>query len=200
MTRAILVGLFLWGSNARAESLYSIFVPEAAGVPGAYHDRDIRNAFPALRKTDRKLSVCSNSMMSRAAKITYFGIPTDREVILKTTSCKGIARGLMCQRIQQSKAYYFESPGQHFVTFDDVSYDDAARVIAAYKANGITNASDELRTWWNYRHVRAIGRTAHGFKLYLGDNLCGGCSAKVDVILDERGTLVLEQVLEAGCI
>ena len=200
MMRAILVGLFLWGSNARAESLYSIFVPEAAGVAGAYHDKDIRRAFPGLSKSDTKMSVCSNSMMSRAAEVTYFGIPTDHEVILKTTSCKGAARGLMCQRIQQSTAYYFESPGQHFVTFDHMSYEDAAKVISAYKANGIANAPDELRTWWNYRHVRAVGRTAHGFRLFLGDFLCAGCMAKVDVVLDESGTLVLEQVLEAGCI
>ena len=200
MTRAILVGLFLWGSTTKAEPPYSIFVPEAAGVPGAYHDKDIRKAFPGLGKSDTKLSVCSNSMMSRAAKITYFGIPTDHEVILKTASCKGTARGLLCQRIQQSKAYYFESPGQHFVAFDDLPYEDAAKVISAYKANGIANATDELRTWWNYRHVRAIGRTAHGFRLFLGDFLCGGCVAKVDVTLDEHGTLVLERILEAGCI
>ena len=200
MKRAILVGLLLLSSNARAEPRYSIFVPEAASVPGAYHDRDIRKAFPALRKSDTKLSVCTNSMMSRVAEITYIGKPTDHEVILKTASCKGAAHGLICERIQQSRAYYFESPRQRFVTFDDMSYEDAAKVISAYKANGIANAPDELRTWWNYRHVRAIGRTARGFRLFLGDFLCAGCMAKVDVVLDERGTLVLEQVLEAGCI
>ncbi len=180
MTRSILVELCVLSSNARADTPDAIVVPEASGVAGAFHDRNIRKAFPALKQSDTKLSVCTNTMMSGASRITYFGIPTDHEVMLKTCSCQSAERD--------------------FVTTDGVSYQDAAKVISTYKANGIANAPEYLRTGWNHRQVRVVARTAHGFRLVLGDYLCAGCTAKIDVSFDVPGSLVLEQVLEAGCI
>jgi hypothetical protein len=197
MVRSTVLVLFLC-SIAQADPSYSIFVPEASGVPGKYHDKDIRKAFPGLAKSDTKLSVCTNSMMSGASAITYIGAHTDRDVILKKASCKTVAHGLKCQSLEQSKAFYFESPGQTFGTVD-VPYDEAVKVISAYKAHGIGNAPDYVRGW-TYRQVRIVGRTAHGFRLVMGEFLCAGCMAKVDVTIDEGGNLVLEQVVEAICI
>jgi len=185
-------------SVAWAEPPYSIFVPEAPEVPGKIHDKDIRKAFPALTKSDTKLSVCTNQMMSGASAITYIGAQTDRDVVLKTASCKSAAHGLMCENIRQSKAFYFESPRQTFGT-DGVSYEEAVTVISAYRAHGIAHSPEYLRGW-TYRQVRLVGRTEHGFRLVMGEFLCTGCVAKVDVTTDESGNLMLERVVEAGCI
>lgn len=192
--------LALLCTSALADPAYTVFVPEARGLPGMFHDRDIRKAFPALAATDTKWSVCTNRMMSGAASITYLGRPMDREVTLKRSACQAVAHGLMCGKLEQSRAFYFESPRQNFVTADDVSYDEAIRVLAAYKANGIANAPDYLQTGWNYRLVRLVARTQRGYRLVMGEFLCAGCSARVDVILGDHGKLVLERVVDATCI
>ena len=197
MTRLIVVVFFMC-SIARADPPYSIFVPEASEVPGKYHDKDIRRAFPGLTKSDTKLSVCTNRVMQGATAITYFGAQTDRDVVLKKASCRSVAHGLMCQDLERSKVFYFESPKQYFGTVD-VSYEEAIKVIAAYKAHGIGNSPDYL-LGVTYRQVKVVGRTAHGFRLVMGEFLCNGCMARVDVTVDPSGNLVLEQVVEAGCV
>jgi hypothetical protein len=146
---------------------------------------DVVAAFPELRG-DRKLSACSNSIMSGATQFVFLSDTRQNEVTIKTVQCSRVDKGLSCGAVHRAKHYFLESPERSFAV-DNLTFETARKIVEAYQAGRISAVPD----WFGAArpHVRAIKALPDGrYKLHFGDVYCSGCRAEFNVRLEADGT------------
>jgi hypothetical protein len=89
----------------KAEQFTECEIDEAV-ASGAFLHREgaVRGAFASVRPSDRRLSVCSNSIMGGATRIVFISEPSASEVTVKTASCDAEAGGLWCSPMAERRA------------------------------------------------------------------------------------------------
>lgn len=150
-----------------------------------YRERDIVAAFPELRG-DKKLSECSNSIMSGATELVFLSDARENEVTVKTVRCTRVDNGLSCAAVRVAKNYFLESP-EHFFSLENLTLGKATTILQAYKANRISGLSD----WFGPPRldVRSIEALSDGrYRIVSGDVYCAGCFARFDVRLETSGS------------
>jgi hypothetical protein len=152
-----------------------------------YRESDIFAAFPELRG-DKKLSECSNSIMSGATELVFASDIGTNEVTIKTAHCTPVDRGLSCEAVRSARNYFIDSP-EHFFSLENLTFDQARPIVEAYKAGRITEVSE----WFgaSRRDVTSITALPDGsYRLRSGDVYCTGCSAAINVRVDTSATEV----------
>jgi hypothetical protein len=184
----------------RADSIYTHSVPITFDVPNGLRTEDIRTAYPDLRDEDRMLPICFNSMIGGGITlIRYVRDLSPERIVLKRASCKFVERALMCTDLDTSELFSYESADPYFSLAEDVPYQEAVRVIRAFKDRGIRGLPDWYRGM-DYRQVRRIVRSANGYLLGMGDVLCLHCTAQFDVKFEDDTQLVLMNEPGGRCI
>jgi hypothetical protein len=166
----------------------------------AYRESDIVAAFPELRG-DKKLSACSNSMMSGATEIVFMADARQNEVTIKTIQCTRVDKGLSCGAVRRDKYYFLESP-EHFFSLKNLTLGKARIIVEAYEARRITDLPD----WFEAARpkVRSIEALSDGrYRMHFGEYFCSGCRSAFNVRLETSGTeprLVYVGDADAACI
>jgi hypothetical protein len=164
-----------------------------------YRESDIVAAFPELRG-DKKLSACSNSIMSGATELVFMSDARQNEVTIKTIPCTRADQGLSCGAVRRAKHYFLESP-EHFFLLEDLTFDKARTILEAYEADRIIDLPD----WYGAPrpHVRSIKALPDGrYRLRFGDYYCAGCAWAFNVRLETQRSeprLVYVGDPEGGC-
>jgi hypothetical protein len=164
-----------------------------------YGESDILAAFPELRG-DKKLSVCTNSMMMGATEIVYLSEVRKTEVTVKSVHCERAEKGVSCGAVKREKYYYLDSP-EHFFSLDNLTLRTARTIVEAYKANRIDTVPD----WFVARpEVRSIKAFPDGrYRLFFGEYYCAGCTWMFNVRLETnegKPRLVYAGDADGGCI
>lgn len=145
-----------------------------------YREKDIRSAFPTLKKEDKQLSLCSNSVMSNAT-LLVFSSPVEAEENrkwLKTSSCSPTEKGLACQPMELDIKYEYQD-----VLFDTglgLEYEKAVEIIEFFKEHGIENLP-RFEQRFSYKQINKVENTRNGFLIGFGELFCSGCVSKVVV-------------------
>jgi hypothetical protein len=171
-----LLTLSLLSLCAFAQSESGTFVPSAS---------DIVAAFPELRG-DKKLSECSNTIMSGATELVFISDIRKNEVTVKTVHCRPVAKGLSCDAVRSARNYFLESPEQFF-SLENLTFDQARPIVEAYKAGRIAGLPD----WFNTSRPNVVSITAlagGSYRMRFGDVYCSGCSAAYNVRVETSGT------------
>lgn len=163
-----------------------------------FRDEDIRSAFPELEATDTKFSLCSNSIMGGAARVVFLSLPKENTVIVKSSECRRVEEGLQCEPLESRERYYYKKPQNAFSIEAGVSYAEAINILSLYEKNGI---KDLPKGYQGFKpsNVNTIRKTAEGFHLSIGEVFCGGCSAQIQVKID-NDQLVLIGTPKGMCI
>lgn len=169
----------------------------------AYRESDIVAAFPELRG-DRKLSVCSNSMMSGATEIVFISDVRENEVTVKSVHCSRVDKGLSCGAVRRGKYYFLDSP-EHFFSLENLTLDKARTILEAYKANRIDDLPDLFgASRPEVRSIKAITAVPEGrYRLRFGEYYCSGCTSAFNVRLETNAReprLVYAGDADGGCI
>jgi hypothetical protein len=175
MKSASLLSLSLLSLCALAQSERATFVPR---------EGDIVAAFPELRG-DRKLSACSNSIMSGATRFVFVSDMSENEVTIKSVHCSRVDKGLSCGAVHREKHYFLESPEQFF-SLENLTLDQARPILEAYQGDRITGLPD----WFGAGRprVRAIQALPDGrYRMHFGDYYCSGCAFVFNVRLETNG-------------
>jgi len=177
---------------ALAESAPAIFIPQSP------RESDIVAAFPELRG-DKKLSVCSNAMMSGATEIVYLSGAKNNEVTVKSVHCTRASTGLNCGAVRREVNYFLDSP-ENFFSLENLPLSTARSIIEAYKANRIDTVPD----WFVARpEVRSIKALPDGrYRLRFGEYYCAGCTTVFNVRLETKENeprLVYAGDADGGC-
>jgi hypothetical protein len=164
-----------------------------------YRESDIFAAFPELRG-DKKLSECSNKIMSGATELVFISDTRKNEVTIKTLRCTPVDKGLSCGAVRRERNYFLESP-EHFFSLENLTFDQAKPIVEAYKAGGIADPPDWFGT--SRPNVASITALPNGiYRMRFGDVYCTGCSTAFNVRLATSGTdsrLVYVGDLESVC-
>ena len=165
-----------------------------------YRVSDIVKAFPQLAGA-RKLSECSNRIMSGATALVFYSDVKEHEVTFKTLDCSPVDKGLQCKPIRREKKYFLESP-EHAFLLEKLTFETAKAIVEAYKAGGLDAAPD----WWppGFRpDAQLIEALPDGnYRLFFGDYLCAGCVSSFNVSLDTSAgdpRLVYRGQADGGC-
>jgi hypothetical protein len=168
---------------AFAQDDFGTFIPRSKS--GTYRESDIFAAFPELRGA-RKLSECSNSIMSGATRLVFISDIGKNEVTVKSARCKPVDKGLSCQPVRSSTNYFLESP-EHFFSLENLTFAQARPIVEAYQAGGVTGLPDWFAT--ARPDVASITALPDGsYRMRFGDVYCTGCTAAYNVRLEASGT------------
>lgn len=155
-----------------------------------FRDEDIRAAMPGLEEQDKKISLCSNSIMGGASRLVYLGEEFEpSRYWLKESSC-GLAENEMhCGPYQLSPVYKYK--GQYLNVGGRREFDEAIKVISFVESRGISGMPE-----WNARvfppeTINDVEKTANGYLISFGEVFCGGCVAKILVFpkFDSKGNI-----------
>ena len=164
-----------------------------------FRARDIVKVYPELQGS-RKLSSCSNSIMSGATWISFVSHIEDHEVTLKTLSCSGTRGGVLCGDVTTKKSYFLKSFREP-IDLLNVPPDTAQVIAETYQARRVDNLPD----WFEggFPQLSIIEALAGDrYRLIFGDFFCQGCSFRYDARLDttgERPRLVVVGNADGGC-
>jgi hypothetical protein len=149
-----------------------------------YRERDIFAAFPELRG-DRKLSECSNSIISGATELVFISDTRQNEVTVKTVHCRPVDKGLSCEPVRRGQNYFLESP-EHFFSLENLTFAQARPIVEAYQAGRIAGLPD----WFNTSRPNVASITAlpdGSYRMRFGDVYCTGCTAAYNVRVETSG-------------
>lgn len=150
-----------------------------------YRESDIFAAFPELRG-DKKLSECSNSIMSGATELVFISDTRKNEVTIKTVHCTPVDKGLSCGAVRRARSYFLESP-EHFFSLENLTFGQAGPILEAYKAGRTADWPDWFGT--SRPNVASITALPDGrYRMRFGDVYCSGCTAAFNVRLETSGT------------
>jgi hypothetical protein len=188
MRLCALLTLSLLSLCASAQSESGTFIPSGAkdgrGHP-TYRESDIVAAFPELRG-DKKLSECSNSIMSGATELVFVSDVRENEVTVKTVRCRPVDKGLSCGAVRSRKDYFLESP-EHFFSLENLTFDQARPIVEAYKAGGVAGTPDWFGT--SRQNVASVTALPDGrYRMRFGDVYCSGCTTAFNVRLETSGS------------
>lgn len=149
-----------------------------------YRESDIFAAFPELRGA-RKLSECSNKIMSGATELVFISDTGKNEVTIKAVRCRPVDKGLTCEAVRRSTNYFLESP-EHFFSLENLTFAQARPIVEAYTSGRITGLPDWFAT--ARPNVASITALPDGsYRMRFGDVYCTGCSAAYNVRLETSG-------------
>jgi hypothetical protein len=151
-----------------------------------FRERDIVKVYPELRGS-RKLSSCSNSIMSGATWIAFVSHVEDHEVTLKTLSCSRARGGVLCGDVTTKKSYFLKSFREP-IDLVNVPPDTAQVIAETYQARRV----DNLPEWFEggFPQLSFIEALADDrYRMIFGDYFCQGCSFRYDARLDTTGEL-----------
>lgn len=188
----LILSLLSLCASAQSESVTFIPGSPRSGVRDerrlyTYREADIFAAFPELRG-DKKLSECSNSIMSGATELVFIS-DTDtgkNEVTIKTVRCTPVDKGLSCGAVRRARDFFLESP-EHFFALENLTFGQARPIVEAYKAGRIAGLPD----WLGASRLKVASITAlpdGRYRMRFGDVYCSGCSAAFNVRLETDGT------------
>ena len=150
-----------------------------------YRESDIFAAFPELRGA-RKLSECSNSIMSGATELVFIADTGKNEVTIKSARCRPVDKGLSCEAVRRRTNYFLESPEQFF-SLENLTFAEARPIVEAYNAGPIAGLPEWFAT--GRPNVTSITELPDGsYRMRFGDVYCTGCSAAYNVRLEASGT------------
>lgn len=152
-----------------------------------YRESDIVAAFPELRGA-KKLSECSNSIMSGATELVFSSDIGKNEVTIKTARCIPVDQGLSCEAVRSARNYFIESAEQFF-SLENLTFAQARPIVEAYKAGRIT----ELPEWFGASHpdlTSIIALPDGSYRLRSGNVYCTGCTAAFNVRVERSPTEV----------
>jgi hypothetical protein len=150
-----------------------------------YRESDIFTAFPELRG-DKKLSECSNSIMSGATELVFMSDTGKNEVTIKAVHCRPVDKGLSCEAVRRSTNYFLESP-EHFFSLENLTFAQARPIVEAYTVGLITGLPDWFAT--ARQSVTSITALPDGsYRMRFGDVYCSGCASAYNVRLEASGT------------
>ena len=148
----------------------------------AYRDADILRAYPAV-SGHRRLSACTNTLMSGATEFVYLASKGENEAALETIRCKGAENGLMCWPLQQEKRYFLDGSDRYFL-LEGVTLATAKRLLATYQAGRIANVPDWMKQMpTKISLIKALPEDGT-YQMIFGDFLCAGCATKMNVKLE----------------
>jgi hypothetical protein len=164
-----------------------------------YRESDILAAYPELRGS-KKLSSCSNRIMTGATSIIFVSHIGDHEVTLKSLSCSGARGGVLCGKVT-TKRHYFLNSFREPIELLNVSPDSARLIAETYQARRVDNLPDWFQGGFPELHyIAALGEDR--YRLIFGDYFCAGCSFRYDARLDtaaETPRLVVIGNADGGC-
>jgi len=144
----------------------------------AYRDADIVKAFPQVRG-HRKLSACTNSMMSGATEFVYLSNKAHNQVTFETIRCDRATNGLKCWPLQRETRFFLDGSDRYFL-LENVTLDEARRLIETYEAGRIANPPDWMHP--EGPKISLIKAMPDGqYLMIFGDYLCAGCVSKIMV-------------------
>ena len=181
-----------------AESISVRFIPITFPVSDDLMRQTIRAAFPELADSDRMLPICENGAMD-GMWIRFAESPSSDRFVLKSSVCKFAERGLTCTDLEKWEVFYYETTELHFTLGEGISYQEAVRVIEAFKQHGIRGLPDWSRGL-DYRQLSRIDRSDDGYILATGDLSCMHCTARFEVKFEDEDELVLINVQDAICV
>jgi hypothetical protein len=150
-----------------------------------YRESDIFAAFPELRG-GRKLSECSNSIMSGATELVFISDVRNNEITVDTVRCRPVDKGLRCEPARRGTSYFIDSP-EHFFSLQNLTFAQARPIVEAYQAGRIT----ELPAWFGASRPNVTSITAlpdGSYRMRFGDVYCSGCTAAFNVRVETSGT------------
>jgi hypothetical protein len=199
MKIALLLSLSLLSLCAFAQNEPARLIPRSPLDTTEVNERDIVAAFPELQG-DRKLSACSNRMMSGATKLVFISDTRDHQVTVKTVHCTRVDKGLSCGAVHREQHYFLESP-EHSFLLENLTFDQARPILEAYQADRITGLPDEFGA--PRPRVRSIKALPDGrYRIHFGDHYCTGCAFVFNVRLETNGSeprLIYVGDLDGGC-
>lgn len=166
-----------------------------------FRERDIVAVYPELRD-GRKLSSCSNRIMSGHTSIVFLSNVGDHVVTVKSLSCNPSSgeSGVRCGAVKTEQKFFLKSPTEPILLVD-VSPNVATTVAQTYQAQRVDGLPD-----WTAGHfpqlaiIKALPDDHFG--LFMGDLACGGCYTRYEVRLDatgEKPRLVFTGNADGGC-
>ncbi|MFW0778382.1 MAG: hypothetical protein ACN2B6_11775 [Rickettsiales bacterium] len=142
-----------------------------------YKEEDIRSALDGINDSDKRLSLCSNSIMSGATSIVYVAETNEpHQVEIKTASCGPVGGGLSCQPIEHDWKYEYK--GIYF-SAGMLGFEKSIEVISAFEKYGIEGLPDWHRKVFGVKSVNSVEQTMNGYLIGVGELFCGGCVAKI---------------------
>jgi hypothetical protein len=164
-----------------------------------FRERDIVKVYPELQGS-RKLSSCSNNIMSGATWIAFVSHIEDHEVTLKTLNCSRARGGVLCGDVTTKKSYFLKSFREP-IDLLNVPLDTAQVIAETYQARRV----DDLPDWFEggFPQLSFIGAIAEDrYRLIFSDYFCQGCTYRYDARLDTTGEeprLVVVGNADGGC-
>ncbi|WP_444906023.1 hypothetical protein ACJJIR_15485 [Microbulbifer sp. SSSA008] len=142
-----------------------------------YREEDIRAALTGINKSDKRLSLCSNSIMSGATSIVFVA-ETDEphQVKIKSASCSPVGGGLSCRPVETDWEYQYK--GIYF-SAGILGYEKAIDVISAFERLGIEGLPDWHRKVFGVGSVNSVEKTMNGYLIGVGELFCGGCVSEI---------------------
>ena len=188
MRRYALLTLSLLWLGAFSQSEPRTFIPSSPVKDGrglrSYRESDIFAALPELRG-GKKLSECSNSIMSGATELVFISDTRKNEVTIKTVRCRPVDKGLSCEPVRRGQNYFLESP-EHFFSLENLTFAQARPIVEAYQAGRIAGLPD----WFNTSRPNVASITAlpgGSYRMRFGDVYCTGCTAAYNVRVETSG-------------
>jgi hypothetical protein len=148
----------------------------------SYREADIFAAYPELRG-EKKLSLCSNSIIGGATEITFLaGRVKNNEVELDKVGCRRVKAGLSCGEPKRDHFYFLDSAERYF-SLDGLSFETARTILETLHARGVSGLPQ-----WLHAQVTSISsiksQPGDRYEMIFGDTLCAGCIEKFDVRLE----------------
>lgn len=145
----------------------------------AFRDADVLEAYPEVRG-HKRLSACTNTMMSGATEFVYLASKGQNEAALDTIRCGGAPNGLMCWPLRREKRYFLDGSDRYFA-LEGVSLSKAKELLEIYNAGRVTNVPDWMKQMpANISLIKALPEDGQ-YQMIFGDFLCAGCATKMDV-------------------
>jgi len=164
-----------------------------------FHDADVFKAFPQL-KGYKKLSECSNRMMTNATDLVFLASKGTNEATLERMICSGAGDGIRCPEPQRGQYYFLDGTNQYF-TLDGLTFATAKAIMEAFSAGRITGLPEFVSP--KARNVTAIKSLFDNrYEMIFGEYFCSGCATRFDVDFEaENGESRLKVVgqPEGGC-
>jgi hypothetical protein len=164
-----------------------------------FHDADIFKAFPRLRGY-RKLSECSNRMMTNATELVFLVSKGKNEATLERMVCTGTGEGIRCPEPKRGQYHFLDGTDQYF-TLDGLTFETAKAILEAFAAGRITGLPEFLSP--TATNVTSIKRLfGNRYQMIFGEFFCSGCSTRLDVDFDTgqgEGRLNVVGQPEGGC-
>ena len=192
MRRYALLTLSLLWLGAFSQSEPRTFIPSSPVKDGrglrTYRESDIFAALPELRG-GKKLSECSNSIMSGATELVFLSDIGNNEVTINSVRCTPVDKGLSCGAVRRMRNYFLESPERSF-SLENLTFARARPIVEAYRAGGVAG---EMPEWFGASRPDVVSITAlpdGSYRMRFGNVYCTGCSSAFNVRLETSGTEV----------